>query len=698
MTDLSEADTGPFHLVLDGVGGPGLRDLVHRLAPGATVVVYSSSGGTCELGLADFYRALGGVPKVVREEAIMRLRASVGVRFGRVRYVPSRSAHPATFARRTEFTRRQAPGHAPGGPGGDRSPVTLTPRGQAPDVGVPAPQAADMTIAEQHEWLTGFLRRHPVSRRSALRGGAGVVAALGLAGTPWTGAAVARASAAPTAVVGRHLSFGTDPQRQMAIAGELTTPPSGPVVVDLGQYTPGRGIAWSQTLTAEVRPLRSQVPQADGLIRGTEQYFVHAAADGLHPGERYHYRFRCPDGTTTPEAYFATAPSPGGATEPWCFTAMADQGVDTVPPDGQAGFVNGPYKPDDARRTMTPSTSMVDRIARTKPRFNLLAGDICYADPSGMGQPVKSTGKADSPKGFDSFDPTIWTTYLGLIERSAAFTPWMFATGNHDMEALYDNNHSPGGATHGYGGHAARLDLPRNGPSQCPSVYSMRYGNVGVVSVDANDVSTEIATNAGYSGGAQVAWLRSTLGAMRADPGVDFIVAFFHHCAFATSKTHASDAGVRAMIAPLFDEFSVDLAVQGHNHQYERTNPIRRGRSSTQAPDQATVRPETDGTTYVCVGSGGRPRYSWQAGETDRYRGNNGPDSGTNVRSFLAESDEQKTPEDVDWSQARYLDYAYLTVHVTPPPAHGRTTTMSVRATSDTGVEIDRLDLMRTRA
>lgn len=223
----------------------------------------------------------------------------------------------------------------------------------------------------------------------------------------------------------------------------------------------------------------------------------------------------------------------------------------------------------------------------------------------------------------------------------------------------------------------------------------MRYGSVGVVSVDANDLSTEIATNAGYSGGAQVAWLRSA--AMRADPGVDFVVAFFHHCAFATSTSHASDAGVRAALAPLFDEFSVDLAVQGHNHQYERTNPIRRGRSSTQAPDGATVRPETDGTTYICVGSGGRPRYSWQAGETDRYRGG-GPGSGTEVRSYLAERDEQKTPEDVDWSQARYLDYAYLTVHVTPPPAGGGQTRMSVRATSDQGNEIDRVDLMRTRA
>ena len=565
-------------------------------------------------------------------------------------------------------------------------PVTRTPRGEAPDVGVPAHLAADMTIAEQHDWIRGHLRRHPVSRRTAMRGGIGVIGAMGLASAPWTVAACSSAATAPVAVVGRHLSFGADPQRGMAMAGELTAPPSGRVVVEVGQNG-----QFGSTIEAEVRRLLSEVPQADGSIRSSDQYFVHAFADGLAPGGRYQYRFRLPDGTTTEVAEFGTAPQ--RASGPWTFTAFADQGVDMAPRDGN-GFTNQYYKPDDTRRTMTPSTTMVDRIAATKPAFHLLAGDICYADPSGEGKAVRSSGTATSPSGFDSFDPTVWTTYLGLIERSAATTPWIFATGNHDMEALYDDD-TTGGARHGYGGHAARLDLPRTGPSACPSVYSMRYGNVGVISVDANDLSMEIPTNAGYSGGAQAAWLRRTLTAMRADTTIDFVVAFFHHCAFSTSKTHASDAGVRATVAPLFDEFSVDLVLQGHNHQYERTNPIRRGRSSTQAPDGATVRPETDGTTYVCVGSGGRPRYSWQPGESDRYRGGPAPDSGVVVASYLAQGEDAKLPETVDWSQARYLDYAYVSVDVTPPPAGGGVTRMAVRATTDTGIEIDRVDIER---
>jgi hypothetical protein len=148
-------------------------------------------------------------------------------------------------------------------------------------------------------------------------------------------------------------------------------------------------------------------------------------------------------------------------------------------------------------------------------------------------------------------------------------------------------------------------------------------------------------------------------------------------------------------VAPLFDEFSVDLALQGHNHQYERSNPIRAGRSTTQAPDGATVRPETDGTTYVCVGSGGRPRYAWQPGEVDRYRGNPAPQGDVNVVSYQAVSADGKIPDAVDWSQARYLDYAYVTVDVVPPPGPGQTTTMTLRTITDTGTEIDRVTLAR---
>ena len=283
--------------------------------------------------------------------------------------------------------------------------------------------------------------------------------------------------------------------------------------------------------------------------------------------------------------------------------------------------------------------------------------------------------------------------------------PWLFATGNHDMEALYDDNTAPGGAAHGYAGHAARLDLPRTGPSELPvGVLGGLRQRRRAQPRRQRPVRRRSPPTPATAAARSCAGSPSGSPSCAPNPDIDFVVAFFHHCAFATSSNHASDGGVRAALAPLFDRFSVDLVVQGHNHQYERTNPIRGGRSHRAGPRRRDRRagdarhhlhllrlgraaPLRAGSPARPTATGARPTA---AGASPPI-----PDSGTTVTSFVAGPDGAKNPETVDWSQARYLDYAFLAVHVTPAAAGG-TATMSVRAITDRGTEIDRVDLVRT--
>jgi hypothetical protein len=581
--------------------------------------------------------------------------------------------------------------------------VSRIPLGEVPHAGVPPHLAVDMTTAEQQDWIAGYLRRHVVSRRAALKGTGAALAALAISTDPFA-RAVSRAYAAEgVTVMGRRLSYGNDPRRSMRVAGELTgTPPAGQVLVDVGLDR-----SYGGTAPVEVRRLLSQIPSAGPVVTGAEQFFVHAALDDLTPGRTYHYRFRLPDGTVTPDATFTTAPAPRGVAAPFTFTALGDHGTD-VRHERSGKDVTNHYDADDVRRAERPATALVDLVAAQRPAFHLLAGDICYADAQGLGAP--ETFSTQLPQTND-YDPFAWSVYFAMIERSASTTPWMFTTGNHDLEAMYGTpqNVPPFADTsHGYGGHLLRLDLPTNGPSGCPSVYTFVHGNVAVLSLDANDFTAEIPAATGYSGGSQLVWLDQQLAAYRNDPTVDFIVAFFHHCAFSTSKSHASDGGVRDALAPLFDRYSVDLVVQGHNHQYERTNPIRGGTSTRQAPDRSTVRPAIDGTTYVLAGSGGRPRYPFQPDSAERYRGDGIPDDSPGAGPEVTNSyiwrgpgyDEAfrnpatQEPESVDWSQARYDNYAVLAVDVVPAPP-GRRTTMTLRAVTDLGVEIDRVVLDR---
>jgi 3',5'-cyclic AMP phosphodiesterase CpdA len=60
------------------------------------------------------------------------------------------------------------------------------------------------------------------------------------------------------------------------------------------------------------------------------------------------------------------------------------------------------------------------------------------------------------------------------------------------------------------------------------------------------------------------------------DPSVDMIVVFMHQCAMSTSVPgNGSDLGIRQAWLPLFDKYEVDLVLSGHEHDYERSYPVR---------------------------------------------------------------------------------------------------------------------------
>lgn len=516
---------------------------------------------------------------------------------------------------------------------------------ETPDFGIPAQLVRRMSMAEQYEYL-----RTKHSRRRALVT-AGAVAGGLLTGCSGSGTTTPDRSSAPaTARVpgraavpfGRHLAFGTDPRTRMRISWQVPAAVRRPFVrVGLRPDDLGRRIE------AEVRALTT--PALEGVRPAYEQIYVHAALDGLRPGTTYYYGVGH-DGfdPAAPEhratiGDFRTAPA---RPERFTFTAFGDQGVGR-----------------DARA--------VGRVlARQDPAFHLHAGDICYADTTGHGE--KS----------DAFDPGAWDSFLQQTEPVARSVPWMVTTGNHDMEAWY----SP----EGYGGQLARFSLPDNGPDArtAPGVYSFVYGNVGVVALDANDVSYEIRANLGYTGGRQTRWLDRRLGELRAAKDVDFVVVHFHHCAYSTSK-HASDGGVRDAWVPLFERHGVDLVINGHNHCYERTDAIRGGEVGRPVPLGATTDPTRDGIVYVTAGGGGRALYAFPDGVADSHEGKVRDREA--VDTFRWTRSGAKKDETVAWSRVRYTGFSLLRVEVETGPA----ARLKVSALADDGTRIDHFEVRR---
>jgi hypothetical protein len=533
-------------------------------------------------------------------------------------------------------------------------------------------RARTLSVAEQHEWF-----RQQRSRRSVLKGGivgAGSLVAGSAVLSPPAGAGVAitraRPTVSPTLVssgiptngsgvipFGRHISYGADPTSQMNIAWQLSGPVASPFL-RLGTSPFGLG----ETIPAELKVVTTpwdditafldSVPPAAAAAKAPEvQYYAHVSLEHLYPGRTYYYMvghrgYEPSSGELSLGGVSRFTMAPNRPTS-FTFTAFGDQG------------------------TSYDSLATSNLILAQSPAFHLHAGDISYAENGGDGLLT------------DVYDPRAWDSFFSVTESTAATVPWMFSLGNHEIETWYSPD--------GYGADIDRLDFPGNGPRVSPGSYYFVYGNVGVVSLDPNDVSYEIPANFGFTGGVQTTWLAQTLASLRQNRKVDFIVVFFHHCAYCTCVTHGSEGGVRQFWAPLFDQYQVDLVINGHNHIYERTDPIRAGAPTNTAPVGATVEPATEGTTYVTCGSAGKSLYSF--GVPDSYEG--AVDNVASVSSYINESGGTEVTETVTWSRVRYTGYALVVVDVTPP-VFGQPTTMLVRGLNESGVEIDNVTLRRT--
>ena len=423
----------------------------------------------------------------------------------------------------------------------------------------------------------------------------------GAGGTGLLAATVSPAKAATRARRSRAAGDGTPEQIHLTWS---ENPATGVVVswASPGQARRPRVRIGQRVIPAEPRPY------TDG-ISGETVWTYHARAGGLRPGATY--------------AYAVTADNDGNAADPF-------SGTFRTAPVGRA-----PFRFTSFGDLATPNTAWVlsygqsayavEAVESFQPLFHLLNGDLCYANLNPTAQ------------------PEVWRDFGNNNQTSAASRPWMPCLGNHEVE-FYNG-------PQGFTSYLSRYTLPDNRvPGFGGRWYSFRIGSVLFVSLDADDVVFQDAAAfvagpaalvpaagtghpairpgtsfyiKGYSGGAQTAWLERTLAAGRRDETVDWIIVQMHQCAASSSSTgNGSDVGIRQEWLPLFDRYQVDLVLCGHDHDYERSFPVRgadtdAGREVATGAAVNTLRPRpvttTDsgvfdtrhGTVHLILGCGG---------------------------------------------------------------------------------------------
>lgn len=367
-------------------------------------------------------------------------------------------------------------------------------------------------------------------------------------------------------VFGLHLQFGKNAGTEVVVSWHTTEAVGNPRVM-LG--TPGSG--YGRTVAAETRVYRDAKSNNEVRVN-------HARLTNLTPDTDYVYA-AVHDGAEPEQGTVRTAPV---GRKPLRFTSFGDQSTPALD-----GMPDGTYGTDNIGSPAAADTTLA--IERLGPLFNLINGDLCYAN---LAQDRIRT----------------WSDWFANNTRSARHRPWMPAAGNHENEL--------GNGPVGYGAYQTYFAVPDSGSS--PELrgmwYSFTAGSVRVISLNNDDVAFQDGGNFyvhGYSGGEQKRWLATELADARRDPDIDWVVICMHQTAVSTAeRANGADLGVREEWLPLFDQFQVDLVVCGHEHHYERSHPLRGTENTdTRTPIPVDTRPDvidaTRGTVHLVIGGGG---------------------------------------------------------------------------------------------
>lgn len=194
----------------------------------------------------------------------------------------------------------------------------------------------------------------------------------------------------------------------------------------------------------------------------------------------------------------------------------------------------------------------------------------------------------------DGYNDSLWGEWSDALSFIGAMVPSLPVPGNHDL-------HRAPGAPDPKKVFAAsplwrrHFDLPQNGPDieEMPSQsYYLDYQGVRFIALDVNVfANTDFVADAKQRvWDKELSWLKETLSQ---NPN-RWTIVVQHQPIYDVAKGREYD-DMRKALAPLYEQYHVDLVLQGHDHAYARTHKV--------AHDKV-VDPSAPGVIYAISVSG----------------------------------------------------------------------------------------------
>src|ERR1039457_6009141 len=243
-------------------------------------------------------------------------------------------------------------------------------------------------------------------------------------------------------------------------------------------------------------------------------YQYQADLTGLSPGTAYSYRIIEGGAYATPESgYPFSTPGPG----PVSFLVFGDSG------DGSSHQL-----------------AVALQLVTEHPNFVVHVGDIAYQSGT-----------------YNEFTANYFEYYYTLMRQICFFT----IAGNHEY---YTQNSAPYLALHAPPTDTVP-DLDRG------KYYSFDWGEMHFVALDANLLDPQFSA----ADARMLAWFDNDLAQSQAL----WKIVFWHQTPYPISQ-HVGDPidiAARALFVPILERHGVQLVLAGHEHNYQRSKPMRGG-------------------------------------------------------------------------------------------------------------------------
>ncbi|WP_336773588.1 metallophosphoesterase [Paenibacillus sp. MMO-58] len=164
-------------------------------------------------------------------------------------------------------------------------------------------------------------------------------------------------------------------------------------------------------------------------------------------------------------------------------------------------------------------------------------------------------------------DESGWENLFGEARQWVTAVPFMPVTGNHDEV----DDHAERFVSH--------FNVPVNGSesSIVGTTYSFDFGEAHFVMLNTESKLKD-----------QAKWLEQDLAATNKK----WLIVSLHRGPYGGNQKES----VLKQFVPLFDKYKVDLVLQGHNHEYARSYPLRNNKIVSDA----------EGTVYVVTNTSGQ--------------------------------------------------------------------------------------------